>query len=788
MPFCTNCGNNIVTEVKFCPSCGAIVVQTKQKQPQTVVNKKEERFTKEGRKIIDAGPKPGQNQPTSLLPPPISKPPKKKKKGCLGCLGKSLLIIFVLLIVGVIIIWNIPDDWLEESVSETGEQITTPVNFEKLNVDLGFSKAVVGDLKQNGIQLDIPKKTFDQKIQLQVKTSDAIPSFNKKRANLIGTPYEISINQKSKRLNKPVVIKLKLNKQEISRLKHSEDLWIGYFNGKQWDYFKPLEVNVKNEYVKFETYHFSPYTKAKPTNKERIDDFAYEAAVKQWANKTNNAPTKQATEQIVRQILNEKLGINNKSMTQDIVESIMNENDYSKLLVSYNDNKMDQFGQDLAILAGKKIVEVVTNNSNAKTVLGAVTKHASKVGTGVQIAVNLYEGKLEEAAKNLSMEIIGSFPMTKLFREAAKITDQQIVRWRDNGVEAAYKVFVNGAQSNIPWWGYEEVEPGNFEDVWSQMKGLKVKLLDDAKKKYAKAHKIKVSNLGTRALDIIEEQTKENLKQKFIKREKQEREIEKIKQQQIKLIEVFEDAKLLREGRFGYTDYTSFDFRLERLFRIKDMILKDTKSKVGFSGINEGGIISAKRVARLIQIWYNPDEGKKKYREELIKLGYIDNEEFELADGPWEFSVYEAHEFYDGIDAAVSIGMINASIQMCDEKDKPQLIIKRDEMEIADKKDNSKAIKKLNAEYEKSLEFGFVNAPSAKYEKMEEELLFLYKYNPVQKNGIFTFTIQDVFDLEEGEEMRFILQLKSENYFEAKVFYNSKAFVNIIYFKGKLKE
>jgi len=176
-------------------------------------------------------------------------------------------------------------------------------------------------------------------VNLQVKISKYFPSFDKKRANLIGKPFNISIDQKSKRLNKPVTIKLKLFEEEILKLEHPEDLWIGYFNGKQWDYFKPLEVNIKEKYLKFETYHFSLFAKTKPTKKERITDFADKAAVEQWASKNNNAPARQATEKIVRQILGEKLGLSNKSMTQDIVESIMNESDYQKLLVSYNDIK-----------------------------------------------------------------------------------------------------------------------------------------------------------------------------------------------------------------------------------------------------------------------------------------------------------------------------------------------------------------------------------------------------------------------------------------------------------------
>jgi len=476
-------------------------------------------------------------------------------------------------------------------------------------------------LQQHGIQVEITKGTFDQNVKMVFKDPEFVPPYDNKRAGQLGAAYEITIDQESKRLNKPVIITLKLTENEVKSLKHPGDLWLGYFNGKRWDYFQPLEVNLKDAYVKFETYHFSPYAKAAPTKEERIDDFSYKAAVNQWAEKDNDALTRQATQQLVNQILSKNMGIDNKSLTQDIVEAIMKENDYTKLLVSYNDNKMDDFGQDLAVLAGKKIFQVVSSESNAKALLGAVTEHSSKIGAGIKVGVALAEGDLEKAAKELSMEILNTYPLTKMFKTAAEITERQVNRWRDEELEAAYQVFINGAESSIPFWGYQ-VEPGNFDEVWSQMRGLETKILDDAIKRYAVDNNVDVSQLGKASLDMIRKQTKEDLRLEFSKRKEQESKIEALKEENIKLIEEFEGANLLTGGRFGYTDNTSFDFRLERLFRIKEMILKDTKSRLGFTGVNEGGIISAKTVAGLIQLWYSSDKGKEKYREELIKLGY----------------------------------------------------------------------------------------------------------------------------------------------------------------------
>jgi len=492
--------------------------------------------------------------------------------------------------------------------------------LERLNVNLNNSDAIAGDLKQNAIQLNVSKGTFDQQIKLQVKENRSAPQFDKNRANLIGTPFEITIDQKSKRLNKPVQVKLKLEQTEIAALNHPGDLWIGYFNGKSWDYFKPLEVNLSEKYVKFETYHFSDYAKAELTKKEIINDFAYKNAVSQWVENDNNALNRQATEQMVSKILNEKMGLDDKSLTQDVVEAMFKENDYTNLMVSYNDGRMDDFAQDIAVLAGKKICDIVTNDSNAKALLGSVTEHSSKIGAGVKIAVALSNGDGEQAAKELSMEILNTFPLTKLLTTTAQLTERQINRWKNQELEAAYQVFVNGADSSLPW-GFQ-VEQGNFEELWSQLKGLVPKINTDAIENYAALKGMKSSELNSVVLDKIRRDAKENLRLEFEKRKNQESRIETIKAENIKLISEFERANLLSRNRFGFTDATDFDFRIERLFRIKDMILKDTKSRLGFTGVDDGGIISAQTIAALTQIWYS-DNGKEKYRQELIKRKYL---------------------------------------------------------------------------------------------------------------------------------------------------------------------
>jgi hypothetical protein len=496
-----------------------------------------------------------------------------------------------------------------------------PRTSVNLSVDLSNEDAMVGNLNQHSIQLIMLKGTFDQKVKLEVKENKSAPPFDKKRANLVGTPFEIIIDQKSKWLHQAVQVKLKLEQAEIETLNHPGDLWIGYFNGKKWDYFIPDQVNLKERFVMFETFHFSDYAKAVPTKNERFNDFAHKNALTQYVSKDNNALTKEATEQLVKEILEEQMGLEDKSLAQDVLEAIMAENDYTNLMVNYNDDKMEDFSQNMAILAGKKVCDVVRKNSNSKALLGKITEHSSKIGAGINIGVALTEGDGETAAKALSMEILNTFPLTKLFTKAAEITDKQINRWRDNELEAAYQAYLHGAERNVGLYELE-VEAGNFDELWQQLRGLQHKLNDDEIKEYAALKNIHPNDLNSAMKAKIRLETTEYYRQEFSKRKAREAEVEKTKNDNLKLIKILEGATLLERYRLGFGQDMSLDERLGQLFNLKEMILKDTKSRLGFSGVNTTNVISAQTVAYLTQLYYS-ENGKEKYRQELIKMGKI---------------------------------------------------------------------------------------------------------------------------------------------------------------------
>ncbi len=127
---CPKCGKELEDNEKFCSGCGTPVAE--KVEPKTVNPKqippepKEEKFTKEGRKIISGGPKPDQNKQVTPPPPPIAGvQTKKKKKGCRGCAITSILILAVLIVVTMLVYNRVSDWWHNYKVEQGFEKLDT---------------------------------------------------------------------------------------------------------------------------------------------------------------------------------------------------------------------------------------------------------------------------------------------------------------------------------------------------------------------------------------------------------------------------------------------------------------------------------------------------------------------------------------------------------------------------------------------------------------------------------------------------------------------------------------
>lgn len=520
---------------------------------------------------------------------------------------------------------------------------------EPIKLQNNGEAAAIGNLDREKVAVFIPAKTFDQKVSIELKNPDSVPAFSSEEAVPLGSPISIEVDSTSKRFNEKATITMKLEAEDVSNIKEPQDIWVSYYNGEKWDFIYPDEVDIKEGYLKFSTYHFSIFSKVKPTAEQRIKEFTHKQAVGLWAEKNSNTELHKTTNDLVKQVLKEELGVSDPTVADAVTQEIINDNAYGKLIQNYRNGQKVQFSQNISLMAGKKIIQVVKKlpvTTSAK-ILGDVTKQAGKIGAGAKAAGALAGGDTETAMKEIAAKMMDSYPLLKLFETGITLTDVQIKRWKAEEMEAAYKVFRDGANSKVPWWGYN-VEAGKFEDVWDQMKGLREKVLSDAINDYAQRKGVSLDTISSEELDQVRLQAKEDIKQMFAERKAREAEINQIEAENLKFIEELKKAEMLEKGNLGYTFDCSLEFWLERLFRTKEIIEGDIGGrKLSYGSLDTKDQVSVKTMIRLMKAWYAGDENKQTYRNLLAELGFA--EKIKLSDlaGDWQGNAVITYIFVD---------------------------------------------------------------------------------------------------------------------------------------------
>jgi uncharacterized membrane protein YvbJ len=131
--YCTNCGAEVLVGANFCRACGEQIAKVSINENSCsncgfTMSPNEKFCTECGTQVsskFNTPKSPGVNKEdftTSIKQDEIiskkQQPLKKKKRSFLGCLGKSLLAIVIILVIGTVIIWNLPED-NEETIIDT---------------------------------------------------------------------------------------------------------------------------------------------------------------------------------------------------------------------------------------------------------------------------------------------------------------------------------------------------------------------------------------------------------------------------------------------------------------------------------------------------------------------------------------------------------------------------------------------------------------------------------------------------------------------------------------------
>lgn len=604
-----------------------------------------------------------------------------------GSVMKFKRILFSILILVIVTAIFLSGCQKNDVSSETPGASETLWQFEELiaepiSVITGKETVTLGDLTEHGIAITIPKGAFGEPttITLSHPKDDVMVDTGVFKPD--GSIYTFQIEGEQTRSDLPMILQISVDSQTLSE---AEEL--GGYRGLHynevfgWTTMQPKEVNVKEGYVAYEMYHNFLTGAGELTREARIDQFSTEISKAQWAQSQIKDDIDVLTKQIVEEMIIGGFDEKNKNVIAHIANEVSKEledsvTDYAAMVRDINSGDYESLSINIAKKAGNSIAKALKDE-----VLGKTVKH---IGVASQAAGALVEGDIEGALEHYAIFVRDNSMIAKAGQLAIDSVDAKINNWKNEEIEKAYQIYIDGAESYLPW-GYN-VESGDFDSLWSQMRGVAHKIQSDALTRYAMIMNIHVDNIPRDKADELRTKARLDLKQQFEARQQQEREIEKFKENNDYVMERLEDWGMLRRGSSFYPWNMTIEQMLHRIYGQIDGVFKDTNRfnmvykegdlhdqsrGSGYIGKLRDDELMLEQIIELVHIKYT--EGHDAYFEKLIELGlvveddsrinklntvdFLDASNVDSAIG-WDYFI-ELHDYYPLQNEIARLGVIN---------------------------------------------------------------------------------------------------------------------------------
>ena len=516
-------------------------------------------------------------------------------------------------------------------------------NYDKDNI--------LGDLTKYGIEVHVPKDAFVNGTKLTISNPSEELDYNKAAMEPQGSTYEFKIEGDEQRSNLPILVKIGIDKTKLDTLKEYEGFkGVHYSKETGWTYTNPVEVNIEDGYVAFNIYNNPLWGTAELTEEERKEEFIKGKALQSWGESQLEGEVQDLTREMIENILVDQFNATNKSEIALIANEVMKELKYGnlefgKLANDLVNNDFKSYTANVATMIGKTLADSMEADT-LSTVFG-------QTGTVIAAAGHIWEGDYSGAGMKIAEAISEMSPVYKVAKVAVAVIDMKIGNWKNNGIEEAFKAYKEGSNDYI-LFGYN-VEPGYFEDVWGQMRGVARQIEMDAIKRYANSIGVEESKLTPEQISKEKAKAKKMLKEQFEKRIAQEEEIAKQEENQREIIKQFEEWNLLKKGSSWYPEDSSIEQMLERLHnqikRIQqetgrfDLVYKEGDLHDQSRGLDNIGKVkkSEMRVsdlAKLINTRYV--YGEEEYQKLLQEMGYAPEIKLELGTYTGKITITDA--------------------------------------------------------------------------------------------------------------------------------------------------
>lgn len=531
---------------------------------------------------------------------------------------------------------EVPSQGNGDAAWEYEQKISSPLNG-LVNTDQDLS---LGDLQTNQVGLIVKKWALWSGTVITVQHPSKTPKIFAEQVQTLGAPIEINAGEIPIRLDEKAVVTFAFDPKVLSPDTFPSELRVVYFNGQEWETIRPLSVDMTWGIVTFETYHFSLFGLNKIKDNTKItEEWIHSKTLDEELKKNLNSASDHVANQIIDLTL-QKMGITDKSLKGKILSDVLKDDSYKKIYDAYQKWDVAELNQRINLLASKKIVQNVPS-SVFKTLLAGTIDAKDDIEAVSKAAGFAVEWRYEDAARIIGENIADKFLLTTATKIAAEVMQWQIDSRKNKEVEAAYMAFKNGADGYFWWYN---VDPGDFNSVWDQMRGIRRQLeIDAIAKENAIRRESWMPALTSAQEDMVREWVKASYEKQFALRKEREIEITKQEEKLRLIIAWFAQADFFDSTLWpvGLDKWYDYDSKLDVLDHFTRKMMDDT----GRFDVSEKEwllvdwalqITDIVQAARLYFWW--PD-GKKAYQKFLKdRFGIVIAPALEDLQGEWKWT------------------------------------------------------------------------------------------------------------------------------------------------------
>lgn len=437
------------------------------------------------------------------------------------------------------------------------------------------SETTLGNIATDKVSISIAPDALPAETAVTVQTPTSVPKIFGDEIQPLWAPIEIAVGTTSTRLDEKATISFAFDPTLLEPGTVPSELRVMYFNGQEWEYIRPLMIDMTWWRVSFETYHFSLLGLNKIKDKTTLtEEWIHSKTLDEELKKNLNKMSDHVTNQIIDLTL-QKMGINDKSLKGQILADVLKDDSYKGIYDAYQKGDIVGMNQKIVLLSGKKIAKMVPDSAY-KTALKTTLDLKGDIEAVSKAAGFAAEGRYEDAARIIGENIADKFLITTAGKIAVEVMQGQIDSRKNKEVEAAYMAYKNGADGYFRWYN---VDPGDFNAVRDQMRGIRRQLEIDA---IAKQNTIRresgMEPLTAEQEEMVREWVKTSYQKQFETRKEREVEITKEEEKLRLIINGFAGADFFSDalGPVGLDKGYDFEAKLDILDHFARKMMQDT--------------------------------------------------------------------------------------------------------------------------------------------------------------------------------------------------------------------